>query len=117
MVPDKVSYGLTLLWDYFPLARDPGQSAHCFVKLLSRNLGFFNIVAEDLAWIQEAKEISGIRSIICLLDEHQLKYYEKLPVDLVSYYRSKGFEVEHIKVPKLRRPPLSDRHLKEVWSA
>jgi hypothetical protein len=38
---------LTLLWDYFPLARDSGQSAHCFVKLLLRNLGFFNIVAED----------------------------------------------------------------------
>jgi len=30
-----------------PACRDLGQSAHYFVKLLSRNLGFFNIVAED----------------------------------------------------------------------
>ncbi len=68
------------------------------------------------AWIKEAKDHS-IRSIICLLDEHQLRFYEKLPVDLVSYYRSKGFTVAHIKAPNVRRPPLSDQHLTEVWSA
>ena len=69
------------------------------------------------AFIKEAKGVSGIRSIICLLDERQLKFYEKLPVDLVSYYRAKGFSVAHIPAPNMRQPPLSDRHLKEVWKA
>jgi protein-tyrosine phosphatase len=68
------------------------------------------------AWIKEAKA-QGIRSIICLLDEHQLRFYEGLPVDLVSYYRSKGLKVFHINAPNMREPPLSDQHLKEVWSA
>jgi rhodanese-related sulfurtransferase len=68
------------------------------------------------AWIKEAKE-AGIRSIVCLLDERQLRFYEKLPVDLVSYYQSKGLNVVHIKAPNMRKPPLSDQHLQEVWSA
>ena len=68
------------------------------------------------AWIKEAKA-QGIRSIICMLDERQLRFYEKLPVDLVSYYRSKGLNVVHIKAANLRNPPLSDQHLREVWSA
>ena len=69
------------------------------------------------AWIKEAKETYGIRSIICLLAERQLKYYEKLRTNLVSYYRSKGFAVVHIAAPNMRRPPLSDEHLKQVWKA
>ncbi len=68
------------------------------------------------AWIKEAKE-AGIRSVICLLDERQLRFYEKLPVDLISYYRSRGLEVVHINVPNMQHPPLSDQHLKEVWNA
>ncbi len=68
------------------------------------------------AWIKEAKA-HGIRSIICLLDERQLRFYEALAVGLVSYYRSKGFNVVHINAPNMRKPPLSDQHLKEVWSA
>jgi len=68
------------------------------------------------AWIKEAKA-QGIRSIICLLDHRQLRFYEKLPVDLLSYYRSKGLNVVHINAPNMRKPPLSDQHLKEVWDA
>jgi protein tyrosine phosphatase len=68
------------------------------------------------AWIKEAKA-QGIRSIICLLDGRQLRFYEKLDVDLVSHYRSKGLNVIHINAPNMRKPPLSDQHLKEVWSA
>jgi protein tyrosine phosphatase (PTP) superfamily phosphohydrolase (DUF442 family) len=68
------------------------------------------------AWIKKA-EAQGIRSIICLLDERQLRFYEKLPVELVSYYRSQGLNVVHINAPNMRKPPLSDQHLKEVWSA
>jgi Protein-tyrosine phosphatase len=68
------------------------------------------------SWIKEAKK-TGIRSILCLLDERQLRFYEKLRVDLVSYYRSKGLNVVHINAPNMRKPPLSDLHLKEVWIA
>ncbi len=68
------------------------------------------------AWIKEAKD-SGVRSIICLLDERQLRFYEKLPAELVSYYRSKGLNVVHINAPNMRKPPLSAQHLKKVWSA
>jgi protein tyrosine phosphatase len=38
-------------------------------------------------------------------------------VDLVSYYRSKGLNVIHINAPNMRKPPLSNQHLKEVWCA
>jgi predicted protein tyrosine phosphatase len=68
------------------------------------------------AWIKEAKA-QGIRSIIVLLDERQLRFYEKLPMDLVSYYRTKGLNVAHINAPNMRKPPLSDQHLREVWRA
>jgi protein tyrosine/serine phosphatase len=68
------------------------------------------------AWIEKARA-QGIRSIICLLDERQLRFYERLPVDLVSYYRSKGLNVIHVNAPNMRTPPLCDRHLKEIWEA
>lgn len=68
------------------------------------------------AWIREVKA-QGIRSIIVLLDERQLRLYQELRTDLVSYYRSKGFHVAHISAPNMRKPPLSDQHLKEVWKA
>jgi hypothetical protein len=69
------------------------------------------------AWIKEAKETYGIRSVIVLLDERQLRFYEKLPESLVSHYRSKGLQVVHVNAPNMRRPPLSDKHLNEVWRA
>jgi protein tyrosine phosphatase len=67
-------------------------------------------------WIKEAKE-QGVRSVIVLLDERQLRFYENLRMNLVLHYRSKGLSVVHIEAPNMRRPPLSDQHLKEVWKA
>jgi protein-tyrosine phosphatase len=67
-------------------------------------------------WIKEAKA-QGIRSVIVLLDQRQLRLYEELRVDLISYYKLKGLRVAHIKAPNMRRPPLSDQHLKDVWIA
>ena len=67
-------------------------------------------------WIQEVKA-HGIRSIVVLLDERQLRFYQELQPDLVSYYRSKGFQAAHINAPNMRRPPLSDKNLKDVWKA
>jgi hypothetical protein len=69
------------------------------------------------AWITEGKEAYGIRSIICLLDEKQLKFYEQLPVDLVSYTDPRGSRSSNINAPNMRRPPLSVQHLKKGWSA
>lgn len=68
------------------------------------------------AWISEAKA-QGILSVIVLLDERQLRFYESLPLNLISYYRTKGLRVVHINAPNMRKPPLSDQHLKMVWSA
>lgn len=67
-------------------------------------------------WIKEAKEL-GIASIICLLGEDQLNFYEDLPGGLVSYYRSFGFAVEHVPALDHQDPPLSDYDLERIWSA
>jgi protein tyrosine phosphatase (PTP) superfamily phosphohydrolase (DUF442 family) len=67
-------------------------------------------------WIKKAKG-NGIRSVICLLDESQLQLYEKLPQNLVSYYRASGFHAEHIPVRYYQHPALSDRELQKVWKA
>jgi protein tyrosine phosphatase len=68
------------------------------------------------AWIKDAKA-QNIRSVICLLEHRELdKYYEELPTDLISYYRSKGLQVVHINVPN-RRPNVSEHHLNMAWKA
>jgi len=69
------------------------------------------------AWIKKAKISFGIRSVICLLDEQQLRLYEALKVGLISYYRENGFCAEHIPVRNYQHPALSDRQLKRVWKA
>lgn len=67
-------------------------------------------------WIRKAKAL-GIRSIICLLDDRQLKFYETLPVGLIAYYESKGLNVVQINAPNMRKPPLSNQHLRAAWTA
>jgi protein tyrosine phosphatase len=69
------------------------------------------------AWLNKAKTSLGIRSIICLLDKRQMRLYADLRMDLVSYYRAKGFQAEHIPVRNYRHPALSDDQLKWVWKA
>jgi protein-tyrosine phosphatase len=68
------------------------------------------------AWIAEVKNF-GIQSIICLLAEDQLQHYNQLPVDLVSYYRQAGLEVEPVPARDHQSPPLSRKHLAEIWAA
>jgi protein tyrosine phosphatase (PTP) superfamily phosphohydrolase (DUF442 family) len=67
-------------------------------------------------WIRKAK-VNGIRSVICLLDESQLRLYQKLPQDLVSYYQASGLRAEHIPVRNYQHPALSVSQLKKVWKA
>lgn len=59
----------------------------------------------------------GIRSIICLLADEQLGYYNDLPGGLLNAYHQAGFEVVSIKVPDYQDPPLSDSDLGRVLTA
>ena len=68
------------------------------------------------AWIKDAKAV-GIRSIICLLADDQLRYYSLLETDLISYYRNSGFIVKHVPAEDHKRPPLTDRNLEQIWHA
>ena len=67
--------------------------------------------------MKKAKTEFGIRSIICLLDEQQLRLYAGLQLDLVSYYRKNGFQVAHIPVRNYKHPALFDQELEKVWKA
>jgi protein-tyrosine phosphatase len=67
-------------------------------------------------WINEVK-MFGVRSIICLLANDQLKWYADLPTDLISFYRTAGFAVAHIPACDHRTPPLTDQHLEKIWEA
>jgi len=67
-------------------------------------------------WIKKAKKYE-IRSVICLLDESQLRLYQNLPCDLMSYYRANGLRVEHIPVRNYQHPALSGSQLEKAWKA
>ena len=64
-------------------------------------------------WVGKVRNL-GIRSIICLLRDCQLKLYaEVVGGSLVDYYRTAGFEVAH--VPSTNHEPLSPTNLDNVW--
>ena len=65
-------------------------------------------------WIRQMKA-KGIRSVICLLDNAQLRLYQTLPTDLMSYFRSCHLSAEHIPVRNYQHPALSASQLKKVW--
>ena len=68
------------------------------------------------AWISDARTL-GVKSIICLLAEDQLPYYDALETDLISYYRAAGFEVAHVPARDRQTPPLTPDHLTAIWKA
>jgi protein-tyrosine phosphatase len=72
--------------------------------------------AEVDEWLADIKQ-QQFRSIICLLADDQLSYYSALPIDLVTYYRQNGFEVEHLPARDHQHPPLSEEQLEKVWAA
>ncbi len=75
------------------------------------------VLAADIdVWLDEHKDM-GIRSIICLLADDQLQFYEDAPGGLLTRYREAGFEVEHMPVQDHQHPPLTQQHLKEIWRA
>ena len=62
-----------------------------------------------IKWVERVKEM-GIRSIICLLEDRQLdRYYVRGGLGLhegglLSYYESKGFQVQHFPMMDYQRP-------------
>ena len=80
-----------------------------------RNTQVPKSVVDD--WLDEARTRYGIKSILALIDESQLRFYSELPSDLIRYYRSQGFQVAHISAPNMRKPALSRKHLKMALQA
>lgn len=66
------------------------------------------------AWLSEANA-RGIRSILCLLDHHQLSRYADLPGGLLESYRAAGFQAHHLPIQDLQDPPIPAETLPEVW--
>ena len=60
---------------------------------------------EVQSWIQQIRKL-GIRSIICLLTDEQLEYYQQLPEGLLGEYRQMGFKVFHFPITD----PAEDLH-------
>lgn len=67
-------------------------------------------------WLEKVRSV-GIKSIICLLAEDQLVLYSSLPSGLVAYYQQAGFSVAHIPAHDYQSPPLTARHLEQIWNA
>jgi protein-tyrosine phosphatase len=66
------------------------------------------------AWIDDAKAL-GIRTILCLLGESQLRYYSALaPDSLLSSYEKSGLDVHHVPVEDYKTPPMTDGELTEA---
>src|SRR5918995_2162801 len=58
------------------------------------------------AWIARVRML-GVKSIVCLLAEDQLAYYDQLETDLISCYRRAGFEVAQVSASDYQTPQLS----------
>lgn len=67
-------------------------------------------------WLEEVRSV-GVKSIICLLAEDQLVLYSSPPSGLVAYYQQAGFSVAHIPAHDHQSPPLTVRHLEQIWNA
>jgi protein-tyrosine phosphatase len=64
-------------------------------------------------WIEEASR-AGMRSILCLLDDSQLRLYLACPGRLLRHYREEGFEVGHLPVADHKDPPLTEGQLQRA---
>lgn len=109
-------------------AASPGPSAQTMQWVVPRALarssrpGYLSGAREPIGrsvvdgWIEMAKAL-GIRSIVCLLADEHLRLYASLGEALPSYYRRHGFEVVHLPVRDLQRPPLDDATLARIGDA
>ena len=58
-----------------------------------------------------------VQSIICLLGDDQLRYYDDLPGGLIAYYDACGFKVRHVPAMDHQQPALCQSQLDDVWQA
>jgi hypothetical protein len=70
-------------------------------------------VAAVDAWIDRARA-AGVASILCPLDDTQLRLYTDCPRGLLQRYRDAGFVVGHLPVADHCEPPLSDEQLNQA---
>jgi hypothetical protein len=70
-------------------------------------------VAAVDAWIDRARA-AGVASILCPLDDTQLRLYTDCPGGLLQRYRDAGFVVGHLPVADHCEPPLSDEQLNQA---
>jgi protein tyrosine/serine phosphatase len=73
-----------------------------------------NVSPSDVTSTLEIWKHAGVKSIICLLDNSQLAYYDQLPEGLLAAYHAFGFEVAHCPVVDHQYPPMTESELKEV---
>lgn len=59
----------------------------------------------------------GIKSIICLLSDNEIRmYYKNIDSDLIRFYKTKGFEVFHQSIEDYLNPPVSNDELIKIES-
>lgn len=79
----------------------PGYSSKC--------------VAADVVekWIAQAKT-HDIKTILCLLDDAQLSFYDSVPGGLLKYYEQSGFTVIPRPVRDYNTPPVPEEDLQRI---
>lgn len=68
-------------------------------------------------WLQAARQMR-IRSVICLLEDRELAYYDYLDLSgkgLLGWYQNNGLLVHHIQAEDRSGIPLSFDQLTQVW--
>lgn len=67
-------------------------------------------------WIAE-KRAFGISSILCLIAEDQLGWYQRtLPSGLIAYYREAGFAVAHLPTLDGLTEPYTPEEYERAWT-
>jgi protein-tyrosine phosphatase len=109
MMTEKKGEFMTITWvEKGVLARSPRPG---------RDLGPDADVPMDVVreWIRNVKE-AGVVSVICLLDEEQLKLYEGICGDLIEIYRGEGMNVAHVPIRDYCQPPLTAEQLELIFA-
>ena len=68
-------------------------------------------------WTGRVRQM-GVRSIVCLLTQAELKkYYGREGLDLLQRYSEAGFVIAHVPVGDEKTPPMSPRDLQRLAKA
>ncbi len=72
--------------------------------------------AKEVCAAVEQWRRAGVASVLCLLDDRQLAYYEDVPGGLLAMYEAAGLDVGHVPVTDHKHPPLDDSELADVMA-